>query len=153
MRGNSPAWSNSGSFLFTFNGRARLAKWKKGVNRCGWFLQGKRFKTSEWEAVFFLRRTRYFLQRPRLLGSFCAHKRDGIDEKKREGISSSIGYMYDCLLWWDIFSYIFKTYSIPVGTQTHFLNEFTWLRTLHFILNLENYTLEEWWILVSISHS
>lgn len=29
MRGNSPAWSNSGSFLFTFNGRARLAKWKK----------------------------------------------------------------------------------------------------------------------------
>lgn len=125
MRGNSPAWSNSGSFLFTFNGRDRLAKWKKGVNRCGWFLQGKRFKTLEWEAVFFLRRTRYFLQRPRLLGSFCAHKRDGIDEKKREGISSSIGYMYDCLLRWDIFSYIFKTYSLHSNWDSDAL--FKWI--------------------------
>lgn len=87
MQGNSPAWSNSASFLFEW--RACVAKWK-GVNRCGWFIQGKSIKTLEWEPwLYSFAKDALFSTTQGetlwMLNSFCTHKRNCIYKREMGG--------------------------------------------------------------------
>lgn len=106
MLANSPAPSNSSSFLFTLNGA--LASWsKRGFNRCGWFIQGK--ATGLWyemHCTILSWRTRSF--------SGCTTRADSI--------ADSIYSLFFCFL----------GLSLPYTNQTdtfclgHFIWEIRW---------------------------